>query len=158
MGYAIMQIKDATGTYVDWDGKLVALPDGTLGAVVVKKVLEEKVQRATGNDVVIGTNNSAVIATLNVPVGKVYKIWGYALSPDSTMIDLFTAKVGAVVQTTVYTRTYAGGVLEDYILVDNSAGGGAVAVTLIAHNSDTVQQHKASGYILAEDVTDSQAS
>lgn len=61
------------------------------------------------------------------------------------------------VQAVVYTNTYQGGDVDDYILIDNSAGSAPVVVTLTAHNAHLVQAYKASGHILVEDVTDSQA-
>ncbi|MHB8633030.1 MAG: hypothetical protein ACYDBQ_03550, partial [Thermoplasmatota archaeon] len=99
MGYAIMQILAADGvTYKDWNGQLVPLADGTLGSIVVKKVLEVNVQRAIGVDVALPGNAETTVATQAVPVGKVYKVFGYALSPDSTMVDLFRVKVGATIE------------------------------------------------------------
>lgn len=157
MAYAIMQIKGADGTYTDWDGKLVALPDGTLGQIVVKKVLESRVSRAKGLDVNLPVNADSVVVTHSVPVGQVHKVFAYALSPDSTMVDKFTVKVDASAESIVYTRTYDGGDVEDYILVDNTAGSAPKVVTLTAHNSDLTTAHKASGHLLVEDVTDSQA-
>jgi hypothetical protein len=158
MGYAIMQILAADGvTYKDWNGQLVALPDGTLGSVVVKKALEQHVQRDQGIDVVIGTNNAAVIATHAVPVGQMHKVWAYALTADSSMVDSFQVKVAGTAKTKVYTGTYHGGLLEDYVLIDNTTGGAPVAVTLEAHNNDPVNQHHASGYVLSEDITLQQA-
>src|SRR5690349_891333 len=56
MGYQIVQIKDANGNYVDWDGRLVALSDGTLGSIVVKRVLEDHVTRDKGLDVNLPAN------------------------------------------------------------------------------------------------------
>jgi hypothetical protein len=158
MGYAIMQIVASDGvTYKDWNGQLVAQPDGTLGSVVVKKALEAHVQRDQGIDVAVGTSNAAVIATHNVPVGQMHKVWAYALTADSTMIDSFQVKVAGTAKTKIYTGTYHGGLLEDYILIDNTTGSGVVAVTLEAHNNDAVTAHHASGYVLSEDITLQQA-
>jgi hypothetical protein len=157
MGYSIMQIKGGDGSYQDWDGKLVALPDGTLGQIVVKKVLESRVKRAKGLDVNLPTNADTVVASHSVPVGEMHKVFAYALSPDSTMVDKFTVKVDGVAESVVYTRTYDGGDVEDYILVDNTAGSAPKVVSLVAHNSDLTTAHKASGHLLAEDVTDRQA-
>ena len=157
MGYSIMQIKDGTGTYVDWDGRLVALPDGTLGSIVVKKVLEEKVTRAKGLDVNLPGNSDTTVVTHSVPVGKAHKIFGYALSPDSTGVDKFTIKIDGVAESMVYTRTYDGGDVSDYILIDNTGGAVPKVVTLVAHNGDMISAHKASGHLLVEDVTDSMA-
>jgi hypothetical protein len=157
MGYAIMQIRDAAGNYVDWDGKLVALPDGTLGQIVVKKVLEEKVSRDEGLDVALPANVDTTVVTHSVPVGKAHKVFAYSLSPDSTGVDKFTIKIDATAKASVYTRTYAGGILDDYILIDNTTGSAPKVVTLVAHNADLATAHKASGVLLVEDVTDSMA-
>ena len=157
MGYAITQIKDANGNYIDWDGRLVPQTDGTLGSVVIKKVLEEKVIRAHGEDVTLAVNADTIVATHSVPVGKVHKVFGYALSHDNSNVDKFSVKVDAVVQAVVYTNTYQGGDVDDYILIDNSAGSAPVVVTLTAHNAALATARKGSGHILVEDVTDSQA-
>jgi hypothetical protein len=154
MGYQIIQIKDATGQYVDWDGRLVALPDGTLGSIVVKRVNELKVTRAKGLDVNLPVNADTTVVTHSVPVGKVHKVFAYGLSPDSTMVDRFTIKIDVVSEALIYTRTYDGGDIEDYILIDNRAGPNPKVVTLVAHNEDALQSHKASGHLLIEDVTD----
>jgi hypothetical protein len=155
MGYVITQIWDPTeGRYVDWDGRLVAGPDGSLGSVVIRKVLERKVTRAKGLDVNLPGNSDTTVVTHNVPVGKVHKVFAYALSPDSTGVDKFTVNVGAVAESIVYTRTYDGGDLEDFILIDNTTGSAPIAVTLVAHNADALTPHKASGHLLVEDVTD----
>lgn len=158
MGYAIIQIKDANGNYVDWDGKLVALPDGTLGSIVVKKVLEDHVTREKGLDVNLPANSDTTVVTHNVPVGKVHKVFGYGISPDSTSVDKFTVMIDGVAEAIVYTRTYDGSDIEDYILVDNTGGSVPRVVTLVAHNGDALTPHVASGHILVEDVTDSQAA
>jgi hypothetical protein len=158
VSYAIVQIVSADGvTYKDWNGQLVPLADGTLGSVVVKKALEAHVQRDQGIDAVIGANNAAIIATHNVPVGQMHKVWAYALTADSTMIDSFSVKVAGAAKTKIYTGTYHGGLLDDYILIDNTTGSGVVAVTLEAHNADPVTAHHASGYVLSEDITLQQA-
>ena len=158
MGYVITQIYDpATQRYIDWDGRLVPGPDGSLGSVVIQRILEQKVSRAKGLDVNLPGNADTVVVTHSVPVGEVHKVFAYALSPDSTGVDKFTVKVDGVAESIVYTRTYDGGDLEDYILVDNSVGAAPVEVTLVAHNADVVTAHKASGHLLIEDVTDSQA-
>jgi hypothetical protein len=128
-----------------------------LGSVVIKKVLEEKVTRAKGLDVNLPGNSDTTVVTHSVPIGKAHKIFAYALSPDSTGVDKFTVKKDGVAESIIYTRTYNGGDVEDYILIDNTAGSAAVVVTLIAHNADLATQHKASGHILVEDVTDSMA-
>lgn len=155
MGYAIMQIYDtASGRYVDWDGHIQPGADGTLGSVVIKKVIEEKVTRAKGLDVNLPGGTDTTVVTHSVPIGKAHKVFAYALSPDSTGVDKFTLKVDAVAESVVYTRTYDGGDLADYVLIDNTAGSAAKVVTLVAHNGDAVVAHKASGHILIEDVTD----
>jgi hypothetical protein len=158
MGYAITQIWDPVAqSYVDWDGHILPGPDGTLGSVVIKKVLEEKVTRAKGLDVNLPGNSDTTVVTHSVPVGKAHKIFGYALSPDSTGVDKFTVKIDGVAESMVYTRTYQGGDVTDYILIDNTGGAAPVVVTLVAHNADLVTVHKASGHVLVEDVTDSMA-
>ncbi len=63
----------------------------------------------------------------------------------------------AVVQAVVYIRTYQGGDVDDFILIDNSVGTVPVVVTLTAHNAGLVTARKGSGHLLVEDVTDSQA-
>jgi hypothetical protein len=155
MGYAIMQIYDPTSErYVDWDGHILPGSDGTLGSVVIKKVIEEKVSRAKGLDINLPGNSDTTVVTHSVPVGKAHKIFAYALSPDSTGVDKFTIKVDGVAESIVYTRTYSGGDLDDYILVDNISGSAPKVVTLVAHNADAITPHKASGHILVEDITD----
>jgi hypothetical protein len=155
MGYQIVQIKDPNGNYIDWDGRLVAGADGTLGSIVVKKVLEEKVTRDKGLDVNLPANADTTVVTHSVPVGKVHKVFAYGLSPDSTAVDTFSVKIDGVAEAKVYTRTYDGSDIEDYILIDNSAGSAPKVITLTAHNSDALTAHKASGHLLIEDVTDS---
>jgi hypothetical protein len=158
MGYVITQIYDPVEQrYIDWDGRLVAGPDGSLGSVVIRKVLERKVTRAKGLEVNLPGNAETTVVTHNVPVGKIHKVFAYALSPNSTMVDKFTVKLDGTPESVVYTRTYDGGDLEDFILVDNSAGAAPKVVTLAAHNSDAITAHKASGHLLVEDVTDNQA-
>lgn len=157
MGYAITQIKDANGNYIDWDGRLVPQADGTLGSVVIKKVLEERVIRAHGEDVTLPPSADTTVATHSVPVGEVHKVFGYALSPDNSNVDKFLVKVDATLQAVVYTNTYQGGDVDDYILIDNSAGSAPVVVTLQAHNASLATPRKASGHLLVEDVTDTQA-
>ena len=122
-----------------------------------RKVLEKQVTRAKGLDIDLPGNSDTVVVTHDVPVGKIHKVFAYALSPDSTGVDKFTVKVGATAESVVYTRTYDGGDLEDFILIDNSGGATPITVTLVAHNADIVAQHKASGHLLVEDVTDNQA-
>lgn len=158
MGYSIVQIKDANGNYVDWDGKLVALPDGTLGSIVVKKVLEERVTREKGLDVNLPVSADTTVVSHSVPVGKVHKVFAYGMSPDTTAVDKFTVKIDGVAEAIVYTRTYDGSDIEDYILVDNTGGSVPKVITLTAHNSDAITAHKASGHLLIEDITDSQAA
>jgi hypothetical protein len=153
MGYAIMQIKDANGNYVDWDGRLQALPDGTLGQIVVKKVMETNVLRAKGIDIDVPASQTVVVVTHSVPVGQAHKVFGYGLSPEITSLDFFQLKKGASIESKVYVNTYEGGIVDDYVLVDNRAGGAPVVVTLEVHNSNTIQARKASGFILVEDVT-----
>lgn len=157
MGYAIMQIKDDNGDYIDWDGALVPGPDGTLGSVVIKKVLEEHVSRAQGVEVPVPANSEAVVASHSVPIGEVHKVFGYGLSADGSNVDYFAVHVAGVAKAKVYTGTYAGGQLDDYILIDNTGGVAAVAVDLVAHNASGLSGAEASGFILVEDVTDSQA-
>jgi hypothetical protein len=122
-----------------------------------RPVLESRVIRAKGLDVNLPGNADTVIATHNVPIGKVHKVFAYALSPDSTGVDKFLVKVDGVSEALVYTRTYDGGDLDDYILIDNTSGAAPKVVTLVAHNADVLTAHKASGHLLVEDVTDSQA-
>ena len=157
MGYAIMQIKDDDGDYIDWDGSLVPGPDGTLGSVVVKKVLEEHVLRAEGIDVAVAGAATVPVATHNVPVGEVHKVFGYGLSADDSGVDWFGVRVDGALKAKVYTRTYQGGQLDDYILIDNDAGASPVVVELVAHNSSALSPHEASGFVLVENVTASQA-
>ncbi len=158
MGYVITQIYDpATQRYIDWDGRLVPGPDGSLGSVIIQRILEQKVSRAKGLDINLPGNSDTTVVTHSVPVGEVHKVFAYALSPDSTGVDKFTVKVDGIAESIVYTRTYDGGDLEDYILVDNTAGSVPKVITLVAHNSDALTPHKASGHLLIEDVTDSQA-
>lgn len=158
MPFAIMQILDpATGRYVDWDGKLHPGADGTLGQIVVKKVLEERVLRVKGIDVVIAANGQAAIATHSVPVGQVHKVFGYALTANSPNVDWFKVEVAGQGEAKVYAATYEGGIVDDYLLIDNSAGAAPVAVVLMAHNADPVSSRLASGVLLVEDVTNSQA-
>lgn len=153
MGYAIIQIKDANGNYADWDGRLVALPDGTLGSIVVKKVLETSVLRAKGIDVDVPALQTVAVVTHSVPVGKAHKVFGYGLSPDTTSVDFFQVKRDASIESKVYVNTYEGGIVDDYLLIDNRAGTAPVVVALEAHNSNAVQARKASGFLLVEDVT-----
>jgi len=153
MGYAIIQIKDENGNYVDWDGRLVALPDGTLGSIVVKKVLETSVLREKGIDVDVAGGQTVVVVTHSVPVGSAHKVFGYGLSPEATSLDFFQVRKDAVVQSKVYVNTYEGGIVDDYILIDNRGGSAPVVVVLEAHNSNAIQSRKASGFLLVEDVT-----
>ncbi len=153
MGYVITQIKDANGNYVDWDGRLVALPDGTLGSIVVKKVLETSVIRAKGIDVDILGAQSVAVVTHSVPVGQAHKVFGYGLSPDTTSVDFFQVKKDAAVEAKIYVNTYEGGIVDDYILIDNRQGSAPIVVVLEAHNSNALQPRKASGFLLVEDVT-----
>lgn len=158
MGYAIIQIKDANGNYVDWDGRLVALPDGTLGSIVVKKVMEENVIRQKGIDVDVPGGQTVVVATHNVPVGQAHKVFGYGISPDTTSVDFFQVKKDAAVESKVYVNTYEGGIVDDYILIDNRNGAVPIVVVLEVHNSNALQARKASGYLLVEDITNALAA
>ena len=154
MGYQIVQIKDANGNYTDWDGRLVALADGTLGSIVVKKVVERHVTRDKGLDVNLPANTDTTVVSHSVPIGKVHKVFAYGLSPDTTAVDKFSLKIDGVTEATIYTRTYDGSDIEDYILIDNTSGSAAKVVTLTAHNADTLTAHKASAHVLTEDITD----
>lgn len=154
MGYSIMQTRDpATGEYADWDGRLRDRPDGTLGSVVIKSVVERLVRRTTGSLVALPANATTTVATYSVPVGSVFKVWGYALSPDSLDVDWFRLSVGGVAEPEIYTRTYAGGMVVDYVLVDNTAGAAPVVVDLVAHNASLTNVRRAGGYVLLEDIT-----
>ena len=153
MGYAIIQIKDAAGNYVDWDGRFVALPDGTLGSVSVKHLIEAPTVRAEGIDVNVAAGQTVTVATVTVPVGKAYKVTGYGLSPETTAIDYFHVKQDAAVKSKIYVNTYEGGIVPDNLLIDNRQGAAPVVVVLQAHNMDALQVHKASGFLVGADVT-----
>ncbi len=155
MGYSIQQIRDPdTGEYVDWDGRLKERPDGTLGSVHIKSVVERKVRRGKGSLVPLPVNDQAVVASYSVPVGAVFKVFGYAVSPDSLDVDWFRVEVNGAAEPETYTRTYGGGMITDFILVDNSGGASPVVVDLVAHNASLLTPHSAGGYVLLEDITD----
>lgn len=101
--------------------------------------------------------SDTTVVTHDVPVGKVHKVFGYGISPDSTAVDKFSVKIDGVAEAMVYTRTYDGSDIEDYMVVDNTGGSVPKVVTLTAHNSSALVAHKASGHLLIEDITDSQA-
>lgn len=126
--------------------------------MVIKKVLEEHVSRAQGVDVPIPANSEAVVASHSVPLGKVHKVFGYGLSADGSNVDYFAVHIDGVAQAKVYTGTYAGGQLDDDILIDNTSGAAAIDVDPVVHNASDLSGAEASGFILVEDVTDSQAS
>lgn len=153
MGYAIIQIKDANGHYVDWDGRLVALPDGTLGSVSVKNIIEAATVRAEGIDVNVPAAQTVTVATVTVPVGKAYRIVGYGLSPETTALDYFQVKQDAAVKSKIYVNTYEGGIVPDNLLIDNRQGTAPVVVVLQAHNGDALQAHLASGFLVGADVS-----
>jgi hypothetical protein len=69
-------------------------------------------------------------------------------------VDKFTIKIDGVAESIIYTRTYNGGDVDDYILIDNTGGATPKVVTLVAHNGDLTTTNKASGHLLVEDVTD----
>lgn len=62
--------------------------------------------------------SDTTVVTHDVPVGKVHKVFGYGISPDSTAVDKFSVKIDGVAEAMVYTRTYDGSDIEDYMLVD----------------------------------------
>lgn len=102
-------------------------------------------------------DQEVVVASHQVPVGEVHKVLGYGLSADNTGVDYFGVKVSAALKANVYTRTYAGGQLDDHTLIDNTGGAAPVDVELIAHNDQALSQAEASGFVLIENVTNSQA-
>lgn len=158
MGYAIMQVLDDSGDFVAWDGRLVPQADGTLGQVIVKDILEDHMVRVKGIDVAVGSGATVTVATLQVPVGAVYVVKGYGLSAQDSNIDTFTVKVDGVAESKVHLNTYQGGILRDYILIDNSEGLDPVDVVMEAHNGAGISSRVASGFLVAEDVTLEQAA
>ncbi len=157
MTYSQLQIKDASGVWQDWNGQLQTLADGTLGSVKVASSNEGKVTRDEAHDVTLPVSATTDLVSHSVPVGKVHAIRGYAFTHDNSNVDKFTVLQDATTKATIYTATYKGGLLPEYLLVDNTAGSVPIVVKVQAHNNDGLVAHKGSAYILAEDVTNKQA-
>lgn len=117
----------------------------------------EHVSRAQGVEVPIPADSEAVVASDSVPIGEVHKVFGYGLSADGQNVDHLAVHVNGVATAKVYTGTYASGQLDDYSLIDNTAGAAAMYMDLVAHNASGLSGAEA-GFILAEEVTDNQTA